>query len=128
MTLHGIPTTPTGNGVAISGADASPSQVNTAYKACRKLWSDPPPESSGLTPAQQAAAAKANTNFAGCMRKHGVSNFPDPNSTGEFPPGIIGRVDPRSPFFQRAYSICRPLMTTIGPRINFSPGPVPIHP
>jgi hypothetical protein len=43
---------------------------------------------------------------AGCMRSHGVSNFPDP-SAGGHPQAI--QVNPRSPAFQTAQRACRKL-------------------
>jgi hypothetical protein len=40
--------------------------------------------------------------FANCMRAHGVSNFPDPSSGGEF----RAQVNPQSPAFQTAQQAC----------------------
>jgi hypothetical protein len=43
-------------------------------------------------------------NFARCMRSHGITNFPDPTSSGPFPiyPG-----DANSPQFEAAAHACR---------------------
>lgn len=45
--------------------------------------------------------------FAECMRAHGLSNFPDPSSSGgtSITPG--SGIDPRSPQFQKAQTSCQ---------------------
>ncbi|MGH2857358.1 MAG: hypothetical protein ACRDMJ_07715 [Solirubrobacteraceae bacterium] len=44
--------------------------------------------------------------FAGCMRSHGVSHFPDPSATGSISIGPGSGIDPRSPAFQKAQQSC----------------------
>lgn len=51
-------------------------------------------------------------NFAGCMRSHGVSNFPDP-STGAFKFALAPNT-PHSPAFLSAYTACGHLLPTGG--------------
>jgi hypothetical protein len=47
--------------------------------------------------------------FAKCMRKHGVSSFPDPDSQGHFHLSRLRQTDRNSPLFQTATETCRPL-------------------
>jgi hypothetical protein len=42
--------------------------------------------------------------FANCMRAHGLSNFPDPSSSGRL---TAIQADPRSPVFQSAQQACQ---------------------
>jgi len=41
---------------------------------------------SAATPSPGSAQVRAELAYARCMRAHGVTNFPDPNSQGAFPP------------------------------------------
>jgi hypothetical protein len=62
--------------------------------------------------ADQATANRAKAvKFAECMRKNGVSEFPDPNSSGEFTYGIkLGSsLDPSSAAWKKAISACKDL-------------------
>ena len=52
--------------------------------------------------------------FAGCMRAHGVKNFPDPGSQGLIQIGPSSGIDPSSPTFQAAQSACRKLLPNGG--------------
>jgi hypothetical protein len=72
-----------------------------------------------VTPAQKARHAKALARFAACMRKHGVSGFPDPDSQGRFPFDSLSKLDPGTPLFRAAYKPCQPLLPTFGPQIRF---------
>ena len=64
--------------------------------------------SSSGSPVQQALA------FARCMRRHGVTDFPDPNSSGNFPPNAK-RVSLSNPHqFQEARTACRDLLPNGG--------------
>ena len=103
-------------GVAITGANPGSPQFQAALSACRKyLPGGGPP---ALTPAQQAEHAKAMARFAACMRAHGVPNFPDPNSTGFFPPGSLAKLDPNSSPMTAAFRRCESLEPKFGPRIQ----------
>jgi hypothetical protein len=60
-----------------------------------------------------AAAGKPSARaYSQCMRAHGISDFPDPNSSGEIAlnaqPG--SDIDPNNPTFQAADRTCKPLM------------------
>lgn len=62
------------------------------------------------------ATSKPNTlAFAKCMRKHGVPNFPDPTSSGQF---NLNGINSQSEAFQTAESDCKSL---IGGEINPKP-------
>jgi len=93
-------------GVTIgSNVDPSSPQFQAAMQACRKYLpgGGPPAE----TPAEQAAARKAMTAFAACMRKHGVPNFPDPNSEGIFSIASIQAINPSAPVVDTAFQACQ---------------------
>jgi len=103
-------------GVAITDANPASPQFRAALGACRKyLPGGGPP---AVTPAQQAARAKAMARFAACMRSHGVPGFPDPNGSGFFPPGSIEKLDPTSPAMSRAFHSCESLQPNVGPHIS----------
>lgn len=59
------------------------------------------------------ASSFVNTEIAysGCMRSHGVPNFPDPNSQGRLQ--LSSSVDPNSPQFQRALKTCGPVPSNV---------------
>jgi hypothetical protein len=59
-----------------------------------------------------AANAEAGVKFAGCMRSHGVSNFPDPSASQKLTlDGIVNgsSLDPNSPAFVEALRACKSL-------------------
>jgi hypothetical protein len=60
------------------------------------------------TAANQEKAVK----FAQCMRENGVSEFPDPDASGDFTIDAIANgssVDPSTPAFDQAISVCKDL-------------------
>lgn len=70
------------------------------------------------SPAGTATGNSTNANlqkavqFSKCMRANGVSNFPDPNSSGQLTIDQVANgshVDTNSPAFQQALSACRDL-------------------
>jgi hypothetical protein len=112
---HGVPDFPDPNaqGVfSLSGADASlpqTAQFQRASTACRSLLhlGGAPP-----SPATRAKVLAALLKYSQCMRSHGVTNFPDPTTSG----GAVGLtlgsssgVNPQSPIFQRAQRACASL-------------------
>jgi hypothetical protein len=110
MTAHGVAMAPPDNhhGLTILGNTAPDSaQFGAATRACRKL--EPAGGAQPLTPAQQARAAQALTRFAACMRKHNVSDFPDPNGQGTFPEAQIEALNTSSPLFRQALKTCNQL-------------------
>jgi len=52
--------------------------------------------------------------FSDCMRKHGVTNFPDPNSDGVISISSGMGIDPQSPKFQTARQTCDKLLPNGG--------------
>jgi hypothetical protein len=103
-------------GVVITGVNPASPQLQSALQACRKFLPGGGPPA--LTPAQEAAAAKAMRRFAACMRSHGVSKFPDPNGQGFFPPDSLQAIDPRSPSARRAFRACQSLESKNGPHLQ----------
>ena len=75
----------------------------SANNTCKKLA---PP--AGLTPAEQQQKITGELKYAGCMRSHGITNFPDPKSD-EFGFNLRG-VDTNSPQYQAAQQACRSLL------------------
>jgi hypothetical protein len=56
--------------------------------------------------------AQAGVTFAGCMRSHGVSNFPDPGASGKFTIDEVANgssVDTNTPAFTHAINACKAL-------------------
>jgi hypothetical protein len=75
----------------------------SANNACKKLA---PP--GGLTPAEQQQKITGELKYAGCMRSHGITDFPDPKSN-QF--GFnLSSVDTNSPQYQSAQQACRSLL------------------
>jgi hypothetical protein len=52
--------------------------------------------------------------FSACMRKHGVPNFPDPNGQGVITIHSGMGVDPNSPAFRSARTVCEKLLPNGG--------------
>jgi hypothetical protein len=64
--------------------------------------------------AMNAGSAALGAKFSSCMRKHGVTNFPDPNSQGVIQFGSDLGIDPKSPKFRSAQSVCQKLLPNGG--------------
>ena len=109
-----------GRGVSISGGDPNSPQFQAAQKACQKLLPGGGPQP--LSPAQRAQELKELLALAGCMRKHGYPDFPDPNSQGGFDFSSSGNVDPQSSQFQSAMGACRPSNSKVPLRIGIRVG------
>jgi hypothetical protein len=63
-----------------------------------------------------AQAQQDAVNFAGCMRSHGVPNFPDPTSPHQFKASMSpSSALARSPAFRSAASACQHLLPGGGP-------------
>jgi hypothetical protein len=61
-----------------------------------------------------AMRVQNGAKFAACMRKNGVPNFPDPNSSGTVSLGPGSGINPSSPKFQAAQGACRKLLPNGG--------------
>ena len=60
------------------------------------------------SPSKPSSAGTAYTQavkFAQCMRANGVTNWPDPSTSGR--PQSLNQIDPNSPAFERAYTACQ---------------------
>jgi hypothetical protein len=69
-------------------------------------------------PAENGGAANANADyekavkFSECMRDHGVSEFPDPDASGQLTvDGVVNgsSIDPSAPVWEQAMSSCKDL-------------------
>jgi len=109
VTRHGIRTiSPGGRGVEIDGGPDA--QVQSA---CRTLMpGGGPPQ---LSPARMAERRSALAKLAACMRKHGVTTFPD-----DLDPDTLQNVDTGSPVFKSAYKACSSLYPKTGLQIGFA--------
>jgi hypothetical protein len=113
MRAHGITAFPDPNSqgqIGISGGpgtgiDRNSPQFKAAMEACRPLLPPPPSDN----PAQQAKMKAGNLKYARCMRAHGISDFPDPNSQGQLQIQVTpgGDLDPNNPRFQAANKACQ---------------------
>jgi hypothetical protein len=114
MRAHGVANFPDpgANGqIDVSGGQNSDLNPNNptfqkAQNACQSKLPKP-------SPAQQAAALKNALKMAQCMRAHGITDFPDPQSQGgrisislHGSPG--SDLNPNDPAFQAAQKVCMP--------------------
>jgi hypothetical protein len=117
MRRNGVPNFPDPNrqgGLTISGGPGSglnPSspQFRRAQSACSKYL----PNGGKVDPAAQAKALKAALEFSACMRAHGVTSFPDPQTSGGGISLMLKRgsgIDPQSPQFKAAQRACQNVM------------------
>jgi hypothetical protein len=127
MRAHGLPNFPdpkAGGGFLFhtgAGADPSSPAFKAAQAKCKKFL--PPGPGSGAPPSAKTLAHYLTV--AQCMRRRGVSEFPDPRTTAPSNPraalgsgggvisdieGVIfifpGRIDEQAPAFTRAASEC----------------------
>jgi hypothetical protein len=107
MRKHGVPDFPdpttsgTGN-VALLVPDSP--KAKAAQKTCRRFLTG-----GGAPSAKEQAQRLASLlKYARCMRKHGVTDFPDPDNQGEFP--STGGFSRSSPNFRAAEKACLPVV------------------
>ena len=70
---------------AISGSP----QFKSAQHTCQSILPAPNNASAAQLAAQQHAREEALLAFARCLRAHGLSGFPDPNSQGQLTPQMV---------------------------------------
>ena len=111
MRAHGVPGFPDPDSQGIvhlsskDGFTPNSPRFLAALKACAKLWSGGPDTTTHFRQDMTAAL-----KFAACMRKHGITNFPDPVPFGNG--GVMltihkgSGVDVNSPQFAAASKIC----------------------
>jgi hypothetical protein len=61
-----------------------------------------------------SVGTKDGPKFSSCMRRHGITNFPDPNSSGVITVHSGMGIDPGSPSFRSARSACEKLLPNGG--------------
>lgn len=109
MQSHAIPNFPDpspGGGYsrgALNAVDPNSPQYQAALKACR---SDEIAAGWIHTAAQDAQHDRQLLAYAECMRKNGVTNFPDPVNGGFSVPAGSSGFDVTSPAFQKADKTC----------------------
>lgn len=125
MRTNGVPNFPDpkpGGGFEVAptgGANGASPSFTAAEAKCAKILPDIGGPGSGPPPSAQALAHWVTV--AQCMRRHGISNFPDPKTTfPSHPPAGVGEISDRdgvilvfphtldmeSPLFTRAASAC----------------------
>jgi hypothetical protein len=117
MRSHGAPNfpdpvlTPSGGyGYRTTGIDPQSAAFSGALQACKALPS--PWHSTGqqLSPAQQ----QAWLSWAGCIRAHGVPNFPDPTFSGGETVQVPGAGASSSQQLQSAMDACKSQLPSTG--------------
>ncbi len=105
MRSHGVPAfpDPTSGGeipkVSLQQVGVSNSQLQGAQRACQLLWPT-------VSAAQQQQVRAQALRFSRCMRNHGITDFPDPDSNGGI--RIPDSVE-NAPGFEAAMNACKPL-------------------
>ncbi|MBV8080484.1 MAG: hypothetical protein JO186_08930 [Actinobacteria bacterium] len=82
----------------------------TAQRTCAHLLPSRAGNNSQQSAAQERARIAAELSFARCMRSHGLSQFPDPNSQGELTVEMVVAqgIDVHSPSVLRTVQTCIP--------------------
>ncbi len=122
MRSHGLPNFPDPNSSGAlqfgsgDGINPQSSQFQTARDACKKYL---PNKGAPPSPAQQAKMLAQALKFSECMRAHGITDFPDPQSSNggikiSIGAGSGSNLNPNDPQYQAAQKDCQNLMP--GPR------------
>jgi hypothetical protein len=95
---------PSGGGslTAGSGVDRDSADYQKALQACHTLL-----PGGTATKTADAAQLAQMTKFAGCMRSHGMPDFPDPGPDGYQP----GDLDTKDPAYPAASEACKQYLT-----------------
>jgi hypothetical protein len=108
MRSHGVTDYPdSGDVTAAPGSDLDPSNptYQTARQACEYLH-----PTIHQNHSQAAQSLATGLNFSKCMRKHGITNYPDPGPhsgpNGGYGINLSG-IDTNSPQFQAAQQTCQ---------------------
>jgi hypothetical protein len=117
MRSHGEPSFPDPGSQGAFSATKSAADLNfsspafqAAQRACQKFL----PSGSTASPAQQEAVTAKAVEFARCMRSHGLTTFPDPDTGlgarhGYFVEALNGPLSPSNPQFASAQKTCKKL-------------------
>jgi hypothetical protein len=84
----------------------------TVIAACGSGSTTPSSSGARLTQAQIQQGEQDAVRFAGCLRTHGVPNFPDPTSPREFKTSMANYTGPA---FTSAQTACQHLLPNGGP-------------
>ncbi len=134
MRTHGEPEfpEPSEGGIHIENHNGhGPNPESPRFQAAEKACNKYAPRKIAPSPAQQAKMQEQALKFSGCMRSHGVPNFPDPKfSSGggtrvtlKLKGGAPGALDPSSPQFQAAQKACQSNLPGAGKGLRTRPGP-----
>ena len=95
--------------IRITPALSSSPNFNPAQKACNYIL---PQGKNSESPAQHQKRTREFVAFAQCLRSHGYTNFPDPNSQGELNPQQIAAsgVNVHAPGFFDVAKGCLPAL------------------
>jgi hypothetical protein len=117
MRSHGAPTFPDpvltpggGYGYRTTGIDPHSAAFQAALQACKALPSPWQRAGRQLTTAQQQAWLR----WAGCIRAHGVPDFPDPTFPGGGAVQVAAAGGPASPQLRSAMDACSSQMPSTG--------------
>jgi hypothetical protein len=80
--------------------------------------------SGGSSNAGGSARSQSAVAFSGCMRSHGVPNFPDPSSSGGVPKETAQQLGVSSSRLQAALNACQHLLPNTG---NIDDNPAALH-
>jgi hypothetical protein len=81
MRSHGVPAFPDPDSggaipkVSLQQLGVGDAQLQAAQQACKSLWPT-------ISAAQQQRVSAQALRFSRCMRNHGITDFPDPDSNG----------------------------------------------
>jgi hypothetical protein len=113
MRSHGVPGYPDPSSTGQLPVIHNPQKVGVSYgvltaavTACQHLW-----PYQGLTQVQEQQELAVAVKFAGCMRSHGVPNWPDPTTDAtsgrvEFVIGLSSGIDPYSSQIDAKAQVC----------------------
>jgi len=120
MRSHGVPDFPDPNAqgaIQVTGLNTGSATFQAAVNACRHLL----PNGGQPTPAEQTKAMAQALRFSQCMRSHGITAFPDPQSVAgggiriAIRAGQGSNLNPTNPQFQAAQKACQSLNPLGGP-------------
>ena len=131
MRSHGVPNMPdpqmfhdggkTGIVMPDPGSAANSPQFKSAQQACRALKSGAAISNTSQATSTRAQRLKQAVAFAVCMRSHGASNFPDPNTQGLF----TSKLRASAPQVQIANKTCHKTLATGDDPLSGGPVPAP---
>lgn len=91
----------------IAGIDLDSPEVQAAVGTCLPILTDAGAFSFADDPELQALLQDGLQDFAVCMRREGIDDFPDPDSSAAIPFPVTAFTDLANPSFQDALEVCR---------------------